>query len=77
MNQLRQESMIQKVHIQQFSTKIEEIEKRMSKLKDYDQKIRTIANLERGQDNAPFIGMGGSPSSVITWKLKDEPKRSE
>jgi hypothetical protein len=31
----------------------------MSKLKDYDQKIRTTANLERGHDNAPFIGMGG------------------
>jgi hypothetical protein len=65
--------MIQKAHIQLFSIKIEELEKRMSKLNDYDQKVRTIANLERGHDNAPFIGMGGSPSSVITWKLKDEP----
>src|SRR4030042_1847510 len=77
MNQLRHESMIQKAHIQLFSTKIEELEKRMSKLKDYDQKIRTTANLERGHDNAPFIGMGGSPSPVITWKLKEEPKRNE
>ena len=77
MNQLHYESMIQKAHIQLFSTRIEELEKRLSKLKDFDQKIRTIANLGRGHDAAPFIGMGGSPSPVITWKLKEEPKRSE
>jgi hypothetical protein len=77
MNQLHHESLIQKAHIQLFSTRIEELDKRLSKLKDIDQKIRTIANLERVQDNAPFIGMGGSPSPVITWKLREEPKRSE
>jgi hypothetical protein len=77
MHQLRNESMIQKAHIQLFSTKIQELERRLSKLNDFDQKIRTIANLGKGYDAAPFIGMGGSPSPVITWKLKEEPKRSE
>jgi hypothetical protein len=61
---LRQESQIQKSHIQLFSTKIEELEKRLSKLKNIDQKIRIMANLERGQETLPFIGMGGSSSSV-------------
>jgi cell division protein FtsB len=77
LNQLRHESLVQKAHIQSFSTNIEDLERRLSKLKDFDQKIRTIANLERGHDTTPFIGMGGSPSPVITWKLKEEPKRSE
>ncbi len=77
LNQLRHESLIQKSHIQLFSTKIEELEKRLSKLKDSDRKIRTIANLERGKEVTPFIGLGGSPSSVITWKLKEEPKNRE
>jgi hypothetical protein len=77
LNQLRHESLVQKAHIQSFSTNIKDLERRLSKLKDFDQKIRTIANLERGHDTTPFIGMGGSPSPVITWKLKEEPKRSE
>lgn len=73
LNQLRHESLFQKAYIQSFSTDIEDLERRLSKLKDFDQKIRTIANLERGHDAAPFIGMGGSPSPVIAWKLKEEP----
>ncbi|NWG03096.1 MAG: hypothetical protein HXY44_09600 [Syntrophaceae bacterium] len=77
LNQLRHESLTQKAHLQLFATRIEELEKRMSKLKDYDLKIRTMANLQRGQNHTAFIGMGGEPSSVITWKLKDEPRRSE
>ena len=72
LSQMRQEALIQKSHIQSFSIKIEELEKRLAKLKDVDRRIRTIANLQRGQDNTLFIGMGGSPSPVITWKLKEE-----
>ena len=45
LNQLRQESQIQKSHIQLFSTRIEELEKKLSRLKDIDQRIRIIANL--------------------------------
>ncbi len=68
LNQLRQESQIQKSHIHLFSTKIEELEKKLSKLKDIDQKIRVMANLERGQETLPFIGMGGSSFSVTRAK---------
>ena len=77
LNQLRHESLIQKAHIQLFSTKVEKLERHLTKLKDFDQKIRTIANLGGGHEATPFIGMGGSPFPVITWKLKEEPKRSE
>ena len=71
LNQLRQESQVQKVQIQLFSTKIKEVEKKLSKLKVIDQRIRAIANLEKNQETTPFIGMGGSPSSAILEKLKE------
>ena len=70
LNQLRQESQIQKVQIQLFSTKIREVEKKLSKLKVIDQRIRAIANLERNQEIIPFIGMGGASSSAILEKPK-------
>ena len=72
LSQLRQESQIQKSDIQLFSAKIEELEKKLSSLKAIDQRIRIIANLERGQEALPFIGMGGSPSVLIEKKLKGQ-----
>ena len=77
LNQLRQESQIQKSHIQLFSTKIEELERKLSKLKHIDHKIRIIANLERNQETLPFIGMGGLPSSAAQEKLRETLKGSE
>ena len=80
LSQLRQESQIQKSHIQLFSTKIEELEKKLSQLKNIDQKIRIMANLEKGQEALPFIGMGGSSfsvtraKSVTRGKSVEEPK---
>jgi hypothetical protein len=70
LNQLRHESQIQKSHIQLFATRVEELEKNLSRLKDIDQRIRIMANLERGQETLPFIGMGGSSPTVTGEKLK-------
>jgi hypothetical protein len=75
LNQLRQESQVQRSHIQLFSVKIEELEKKLSKLKDVDKRIRTIANLEKGYEAIPFIGMGGLSPSVAYGKSKEEPKK--
>ena len=72
LNQLRQESQIQRSQIQLFSSKIEELEKKLSKLKGIDRRIRIIANLERGHETIPFIGMGGSSSSVVREKSNDQ-----
>jgi len=83
LNQLQQESQIQRSHIQLFSTKIEELEKKLSRLKDIDHRIRIVANLERGQETLPFIGMGGSSFSVMRGrsvtqrKLIEKPKESQ
>ena len=64
-NQLRQEAQIQKSHIQLFSSKIEDLDKKLAKLKGFDKRIRTIANLEGGGKTTSFIAMGGSPSSAF------------
>ena len=77
LNQLRQESQTQKSHIQLFSTRVKELEKNLSRLKDIDQRIRIIANLERGQETLPFIGMGGLPSSAAQEKLREARNGSE
>jgi len=83
LNQLRQESQIQKSHIRLFSTNIEELEKKLSRLKGIDQKIRVMANLERSPETLPFIGMGGSSLSVMRGRSVTqrksivEPKESE
>jgi len=77
LSRLRQESQIQRSHIQVFSTKIDELEKKLSRLKEIDQKIRVIANLERGQEALPFIGMGGSSFSVTRAKSVTRVKSAE
>src|SRR3989304_4476745 len=41
LNQLRQEAQIRNSHIQLFSTKIEELEKKLTKLKGFDKRIST------------------------------------
>ncbi len=71
-SRLHQEAQIQKSQIHFFSSRIEELEKQLSKLKDFDKKIRIIANLERGQESTPFMGMGGPSPSDIREKLKGE-----
>ena len=69
---MRQETQAQKSQIHFFSSKIEDLEKQLSKLKDFDKKIRIIANLERGQETTSLMGMGGPSPSDIRDKLKSE-----
>jgi murein DD-endopeptidase MepM/ murein hydrolase activator NlpD len=47
LSRLRQETQSQKSQIHFFSAKIEDLEKQLSNLKDFDKKIRILANLER------------------------------
>jgi hypothetical protein len=39
------------------------VEGQISKLMDFDKRIRIIANLEKNQEAVPFIGMGGTLST--------------
>jgi len=72
LNRLRQETQNQRSQIQFFSARIEDLEKQLSKLKDFDKKIRIIANLEKGQEVTAFMGMGGPSPSDVREKLKKE-----
>jgi murein DD-endopeptidase MepM/ murein hydrolase activator NlpD len=72
LSRLRQETQVQRSQIHFFSARIEDLEKQLSMLKEFDKKIRIIANLERAQDVTPFMGMGGPSSSDIREKLKTE-----
>jgi murein DD-endopeptidase MepM/ murein hydrolase activator NlpD len=70
LNQLRQEMQAQKYQIQFYSSRIGDLEKQTSKLKDFDKKIRIVANLERGQETPLSTGMGGPSPSDIRERLK-------
>jgi len=72
LGRLREETQTQKFQIHFFSARIEDLEKQLSKLKDFDKRIRVIANLERGQETSPFMGMGGPSPSDIREKLRIE-----
>ena len=69
---LQEETQEQRSQIHFFSAQIENLEKKLSQLKDLDKRIRIIANLENGQETTPFIGMGGPSPSDIRDKLKTE-----
>jgi tetratricopeptide (TPR) repeat protein len=68
----RQEIETQKSQIQFFSARIEDLEEQLSKLNDFDQRIRIVANLEKGQETTPLMGLGGPSPSDIREKLKNE-----
>jgi len=70
--QLRYETEEQRSKIHFFSSKIEDLEKQLSRLKDFDKKIRIIANLEKGQETTSFAGMGGPSPSDVREKLRAE-----
>ena len=72
LNQLRQQTQEQKSKIHFFSSKIEDLEKQLSKLKDFDKRIRIIANLEKGQETTSVMGVGGPSASDVREKLRAE-----
>ncbi len=72
--QLRNEALVQRSHLQLFSTEIERLEKQLSKLKDMDRRIHIMANLGKGQEAASLIGVGGASPSVMTGPLKQQLK---
>jgi len=69
---LRQEMNGQKSQIHFFLAKVDELERQLSGLKDFDRRIRIIVNLEkRGQRAAPLMGIGGPSPSDIREKLQE------
>jgi murein DD-endopeptidase MepM/ murein hydrolase activator NlpD len=76
LSQLRYETEVQRSKIHFFSSKIEDLERQLSRLKDFDKKIRIIANLEKGQETTSIMGMGGPSPSDVREKLRAEKDES-
>jgi len=72
LSQLQQQTQEQKSKIHFFSSKIEDLEEQLSRLKDFDKKIRIIASLERSQETTSLLGIGGPSPSDVREKLKAE-----
>ncbi len=72
LHQLRQQTQEQRSKIHFFSSKIGDLEKQLSRLKEFDNRIRIIGNLEKRRETTVFMGMGGPSPSDIREKLKSE-----
>ena len=55
---LRQETKTQKVQIQVFAQTIDEIKKQMTRLKEFDAKLRVITDIGLSKERAQLLGMG-------------------
>jgi murein DD-endopeptidase MepM/ murein hydrolase activator NlpD len=51
-------------HIASLKSKVEEFQQQIQRLKEFDVKLRIIANLENAQETGPFLAVGGiTPAS--------------
>ncbi len=57
---LREEAKNQKIQIRQFASKIDDLEREMTRLRQFDTKLRIITNLEKPMRGAKGLGIGGS-----------------
>ncbi|UCD84192.1 MAG: M23 family metallopeptidase [Deltaproteobacteria bacterium] len=73
---LRAQAKNQKIQIMQFASKIEDLEREMARLRQFDTKLRIITNLEQPTKGAKAMGIGGSSSeterSLISPWIKEE-----
>ena len=63
--QILKENKQQKAQLAALANKIDKINTKMVELKEFDNKLKVIANLEPGDDNTPFLGIGGSDPSLM------------
>ena len=65
LSQLQKENNKQKAQLIALSHKIDQISTKMIELKKFDQKLRLLVNLEPGEDNVQFLGVGGSDPALL------------
>jgi hypothetical protein len=70
LNRLREETQLQRTHIRFFSEKIGEVENKIAGMREFDRRLRILANLEGpGGKTRQFIGVGGPPPADIRETL--------
>ncbi len=62
---LEKENEQQKLHLVALTQKIDQISGKLIELKKFDQKLKTMVNLETSEDNSQFLGIGGSDPSLL------------
>ena len=65
LNSLRQETKTQKVQIQTFAQTIEEIKQQMTRLREFDAKLRVITDIGLPKERTQLIGMGGTQEPAL------------
>jgi hypothetical protein len=63
--QLENENDHQKLQLLALTHKIDQISGKLVELKKFDQKLKTMVNLETSDDNSQFLGIGGSDPSLL------------
>ncbi|MFQ5586858.1 MAG: M23 family metallopeptidase [Thermodesulfobacteriota bacterium] len=73
LNRLKKENIEQKIQLQEFSSKIGSLEAQMAKLRQFDKKLRIIANLENSNPSERLYGVGGpSPEEDAATALSNK-----
>ncbi|HXN06123.1 MAG TPA: M23 family metallopeptidase [Nitrospiria bacterium] len=69
MNSLQKETVTQKLQIQLFSNRIDDLKKQMVRLKELDSKLRVIADIGPSKVNTEVFGMGGNETASALENL--------
>jgi murein DD-endopeptidase MepM/ murein hydrolase activator NlpD len=64
-SRLQRENNQQKAQLAALAHKIDQINHKMVELKKFDNKLKVMVNLEPGDDNTQFLGIGGSDPSLM------------
>ena len=62
---LQDENNQQRVQLAALASKIDRINSKLVELKKFDNKLKIMINLEPGDDNTQFLGIGGSDPSLM------------
>jgi murein DD-endopeptidase MepM/ murein hydrolase activator NlpD len=62
---LEDENEQQKLQLVALTHKIDQIGGKLIELKKFDQKLKTMVNLETSEDNSQFLGIGGSDPALL------------
>ena len=65
LTQLKEENAQQKTQLASLTNKIDRINGRLIELNEFDQKLKTMVNLETDEENSQFLGIGGSDPSLL------------
>jgi murein DD-endopeptidase MepM/ murein hydrolase activator NlpD len=65
LSQLQKENTLQREQLILLTEKIDLISNKLAELKNFDQKLKTMVNLETNEDNNQFFGIGGSDPALM------------